>query len=98
MRLHSLCLYTSWSRFQVLGKTVCVSAKLRVQESEHTVTSQKWAHLWSAQNLFADFAKCNKKRRPSGLRHSHVRLVGRYALRQAWDACAVHLLFLVMVQ
>ena len=44
----------------------------------------------SAQNLFADFAKCDKKRRPSGLRRSQVELVGRYALRQTRDACAVH--------
>ena len=52
----------------------------------------------SAQNLFADFAKCNKKCWPSGLHHSHVELVGCYALHQARDTCAVRLLFLIMVQ
>ena len=52
----------------------------------------------SAQNLFADFAKCDKKLQPSRLCRSHVKLVGRYALCQTWGTCSVHLLFLVTVQ
>ena len=50
------------------------------------------------QNLFADFTKYGKKAPTEQIRRSHVKLVGCYALRQTWDACAVRLLFLVTVQ
>ena len=68
-----------------------------------TSTSKLGCHLQtkslaslSAQNLFADFAKCEKITNQA---ESAVAMpVGCYALRQPRDTCAVCLLFLVMVQ
>ena len=49
----------------------------------------------SAQNFFADFARLDKS---ADRVDSAVAMSSRYALRQARDACAVRLLFLVTVQ